>query len=185
MIRITAGKWRGQQIFSPKSSRNLPEVRPTTALMRESVFNRLQTRLQEARFLDCFAGSGIMGVEALSRGVSFVLGVEKCKDHARIIHQSLDKIGVDKSLYKLAQSDALQFFSKPNKHQPFDIAFIDPPYAFDNYERLMSSLIENKWLTDDAVIIVEYEKHKQLPERVQNKEVSVKNFGDSSLNIYQ
>lgn len=188
MIRITAGRWRGKSVASPKTSLNLPEVRPTTSLMRESVFNRLQTRLVGSCFLDCFSGSGIMGIEALSRGADFVLAIEQNRQHAKGIKISAEKIGVPPHQYKLAQHDAIKYLSKQNKHRPFDIVFADPPYAYMDYDQLLVSLTGNGWLSDDAVVIIEHEKNKVLPEAIeingQNKSVSRKIFGDACLSIY-
>lgn len=185
MIRITAGQWRGKQILSPKASKGLPEVRPTTALMRESVFNRLQNKLRNSRFLDCFSGSGIMGVEALSRHASFVLAIEQNRSHVTTIKQSLEKLGVTTEQHKIAQQDVLKFLSRVNKHEPFDIVFADPPYSFADYARLLEKLDTNGWLADNAVIIIEHDKNQEMPESINNKEASKKIFGDSCLSIYQ
>src|SRR5690606_21137258 len=122
----TGGKWRGRGIQSPPRG---AEIRPTTSLMRESVFNRVQSMIDGGRFLDLFAGSGIMGLEALSRGAAFVLAVEKDPRQIRVLRQNAEALQADESQYRLMQRDAVALAGKKNPDAPFDIVFADPPYG--------------------------------------------------------
>lgn len=151
MLRITGGQFRGRSVEKPKNR----DIRPTTSLVRESVFNRLQSHIADARFLDCFAGTGLMGLEAVSRGARFVLAIEKDKNHWRIMKENFDKFDLPEAVANPVLKDALDVFSQPNKKEPFDIAYIDPPYGFEDMQSFVDQLISNGWMKPGGIIIVE------------------------------
>ena len=151
MFRITGGKFRNRNVEKPRNR----EIRPTTSLVRESVFNQLQAQIPGCRFLDCFAGTGMMGLEAISRGARFVLAVENNKTHWRIAQQNFETFGLAETDAKIACKNAIEVFSQPNKKEAFDVAYVDPPYGFAFMPQFVDALIENGWLTPTGIIMVE------------------------------
>lgn len=120
---ITGGRFKGRKLltFSGKNTR------PTTSMVRQALFNILQNQMQDASFLDLFAGSGIMGIEALSRGALKAVFVEQDKKTAAKLKENLEKLGLQSRGQVIMQDSfkALSFLK-----EPFDLAYVDPPYAF-------------------------------------------------------
>lgn len=175
MIRITSGKFRGRGIESPPRTK---AIRPTTALIRESVFSRFPHRLADARFLDLFAGSGIMGLEALSRGASFVLAIEKEKRQCRKIQEAFEAFGLSSHEAKAIPIDAMALITKPCREEPFDWIFIDPPYGFEGLEALVTTCLQNQWAKPNGIVIVEHgSRDPNLPG------FSRRDYGDSSISV--
>ena len=182
MIRIIGGKYKGRTLESPRRSQ---EVRPTTSITRESVFNRFQQELPGARFLDLFAGSGVMGIEALSRGAESVLIVEKDPAHCRLIRRNYEKIGIPiaeprehkEAPNLLLCTDVARLVARPCQSAPFDVVFADPPYGWPDLPGLVANLETNHWLTENAVLIIEHGcREPDLPGGFERK-----TFGISSL----
>ena len=146
-MNITAGKFKGQKISAPDES----ITRPTLSKVRMSVFNTLQAMIdfEEASFLDMFAGSGIMGLEALSRGFSDVVMIEKNKKVFSIIKSNLKKYEKDNDI-KVLLGESIKICSKFSKK--FDIVYIDPPYFSGVYE----SSLEAAKLVCGGIIILEH-----------------------------
>jgi len=133
-------------------------LRPTTDRIRETVFNWLQSRLSGARVLDLFAGSGALGLEAASRGASEVVMID---NHAAAI----DAINAHCSLLQASQIkaltvDALEYVEQCES--PFDVIFIDPPFATDLLQTLLPQLLQPKMLKENAMVYVEAPKSAQL-----------------------
>lgn len=176
MIRITGGKLLRQTIESPPRSR---EVRPTTSMMRESIFNRLQAQVPGCRFLDLFAGSGIMGLEALSRGASFVLAVELHPEQCRLIRKNYAKLKIPESQGKIIQFDVEKLLAKPCQEEPFDIIFMDPPYGLEKLSTLAIQCRTHGWLKPGGVLIIEHgSREPELPDFTR------KIYGDSALSFF-
>lgn len=179
MIRITGGQWRGRYIDSPKTK----DIRPTTGLVRESLFSRIQSQLQGARFLDLFAGSGLIGIEALSRGATYVLAVEKTPAHFRLIENNYAKLGISSTQSRILRQDALALAASPNPEGPFDIAYLDPPYGFPALETITQHLIINGWVT--GLIIIEQSSREPNLTGIHVKSYIQKNFGETRLNFLE
>lgn len=153
-LRIIAGEWRGRKLAFPDHD----GLRPTTDRIRETVFNWLQSRLSGARVLDLFAGSGALGLEAASRGASEVVMID---NHAAAI----DAINAHCSLLKASQIEALNVDALEYVEQcesPFDVIFIDPPFATDLLQTLLPQLLQPKMLKENAMVYVEAPKSVQL-----------------------
>ncbi|HXW10531.1 MAG TPA: 16S rRNA (guanine(966)-N(2))-methyltransferase RsmD, partial [Steroidobacteraceae bacterium] len=146
-IRIIGGRWRGRKLHFP----NVPGLRPTPDRVRETLFNWLQFRIAGTRCLDLFAGSGALGLEALSRGAAEVLFVERDPQAADAIREALSLLGgpglVDRR-------DAFAFLSEAAP-RPFDVVFLDPPYDRHWLPRLCAALESGGWLEPDARIYLE------------------------------
>lgn len=174
MIRITGGQYRGRQILSPKSD----NVRPTTGRVRESLFSQLQPWLTGARFMDCFAGSGLMGLEALSRGASFVLAVEQDSATLRLIRRNYQELDISLEHYKLLGTPVEKLIARPCREQPFDIIYLDPPYGTVELQPLVDNLKVHDWLAPNGWIIVEHGDRDSALE-----EATRKIYGETALSF--
>lgn len=163
-VRIIAGLWRGRKL----PVLNAEGLRPTTDRMKETLFNWLMMDIANARCLDCFAGSGSLGIEALSRQAQAVTFLEKFANAAQQLNRNLVSLKTDKG--KVVNTDSLQFLAQPNPEQPYDIVFVDPPFHHDFVPKVLAYLAQNNWLAPNALIYVETEKQHAplvLPEHWQ------------------
>jgi 16S rRNA (guanine966-N2)-methyltransferase len=155
-LRIIAGRWRGRRLRFPPSE----EIRPTPDRVRETLFNWLQQRIPGARCLDLFAGSGALGLEALSRGAARVVFVERDAAAARELRRHLAEWGGDGGTVE--QRDALQYLR--GAPEPFDVVFLDPPFAAGLLAEVAAALRAGGWLAPGARIYVEHAARDGLPE---------------------
>lgn len=181
-MRITGGKYKGKHIQTPKGQ----GVRPTSSKVRESIFNIIQ--LSEAGtifyegetiMLDLFAGSGIMGMESLSRGSSEVIFVEKNPRHAEIIRQNLKNL--ENINTRIIISDALKALDRLNKS--FNFIFIDPPYSSDLYEPVLQKIKQNNLLLENGFIILEYASSFHGNFNNYFNTYKTKTYGDTGIEI--
>lgn len=129
--------------------------------MRESVFAILAGRCEGSFVLDLFAGSGSLGFEAISRGASGCVFVEYSRKVSGIIEENAERLGV-KELSKIITEDAAKEQGSWKAHGPFDIVFMDPPYASDKYEGLLAGLSEDSLLKPMGIVVVERTRLKKL-----------------------
>lgn len=152
-IRIIGGKWRGRKIsFSEES------IRPTPSRVRETLFNWLAPNLQGARCLDLFAGTGALGLEALSRGAAHVTFVEKNKRALEDIQKTLLVLKAE-SCANLVYGDALHRLSFDTPPAPFDIVFVDPPFHHNLAEPICGALFKKTWVAEGGLVYVETERN--------------------------
>ncbi len=147
MLRIIGGAWRGRKLRFPPSA----EIRPTPDRVRETLFNWLGARTQGARALDLFAGSGALGLEALSRGASHVTFVERDAVAARELRARLAEWQAGDAV--VVHGDALRYLV--GEARPFGLVFLDPPFATGLLSEAARLLDERGWLADGALIYVE------------------------------
>ena len=176
-MRIIAGALKGRRIDTP----DWPGLRPTSDRLRETLFNVIAPRIQGARFLDAYAGTGAVGIEALSRGASHVTFVERDPRASRLIAENLARCGV-KDRY--ANIRAGFGAAAPTLDGPFDILFLDPPYGLD--ELLASLMVAAPLVGGEALLIVEHAKRDAAPEQVERL-VRARELvqGDSALAFYK
>ena len=155
MIRIIGGSWRGRKL----SVLDAPGLRPTPDRIRETLFNWLQSVVIGARCLDLFAGTGILGFEALSRGAAFVTFCEKNRKVALQIKEQADVFKT--SDYELSMQDAYQWLSK-TQNAPYDIIFCDPPFHQEWSSKLFPFLCENRLVHENTWIYLETEQKEAL-----------------------
>lgn len=148
-LRIIGGQWRGRKLVFP----DVQGLRPTGDRIRETLFNWLAPDIQGARCLDVFAGSGALGLEALSRGAGYSLLLERDIKAATALQQNLQLLKADPG--QLLHTDSLAYLAKGNQGAPFDIAFIDPPFALGLWQQVIDRLEEGNWLAEDACIYLE------------------------------
>ena len=147
-IKIIGGKWKGTNL----TFYDEPELRPTGNRIRETLFNWLQPNIQGSICLDLFAGSGCLGLEALSRGASKCVMIEKNKRVINHLAKNIEKLG---SSTELIHDDALNYLSSEEPNKTFDIVFLDPPFDSTIYESTMRALELNHWLSHNALIYIE------------------------------
>jgi 16S rRNA (guanine966-N2)-methyltransferase len=154
MTRIIAGAHGGRRLAAPAGAL----TRPTSDRVREAFFSALDsmTDLPGARFADLFAGSGAIGLEALSRGASYALLVESDGRAARTIRDNIVALRVG-SVARLVTGKVAQVLAAPPEGGPYDVVFADPPYSVDDAEMaaVQRALLANGWLAPDAVLVVE------------------------------
>jgi 16S rRNA (guanine966-N2)-methyltransferase len=164
VLRIIGGTWRGRRLrFPPRD-----EIRPTPDRVRETLFNWLAPRVPGARCLDLFAGSGALGLEALSRGAARVTFVERDAIAVRELRARLAEWGANGAIVE--HSDALRFLA--GSAEPFDIVFLDPPFASTLLGDSCRLLEERHWLSAGALVYVETDAHTGLPPLPQTWQVS-------------
>lgn len=184
-MRVIAGKYRGRNLKSPPSL----EVRPTSDRLRETLFNIIASRIQGSRFLDLCAGSGAIGIEALSRGAAHVTFVDRSRKMCGLVEANLDLCKIPEEETDVVQAEASDFLSRSlvAKKEPWDLVFFDPPYA-NNYNKVLNALSNqtNELLTGDGLVIVEHHHKKGLPNETGTlHRTRILKQGDSSLSFYQ
>lgn len=154
-IRIIGGQWRGRKIPVP----DIPGLRPTTDRVRETLFNWLAPFIVDARCLDCFAGSGALGIEALSRYAAGATLIEMDKNVARQLQQNLATLQASQG--KILNANTLNVLAQPGT--PHQIVFVDPPFRKGLLDDTVRLLETNGWLADTALIYVESEIENGMP----------------------
>jgi 16S rRNA (guanine966-N2)-methyltransferase len=158
VLRIVGGRHRGRRLRFPAGV----EIRPTPDRVRETLFNWLQPRIADARVLDLFAGSGALGLEAMSRGAAHVTFVERERRAASAIDALLKEWHEQGATVVCAE--ALAWLAGPRAESPFDVVFLDPPYDAAMLAAAAAGLAANGWLAPDARIYVERRARDPLPE---------------------
>jgi 16S rRNA (guanine966-N2)-methyltransferase len=155
-VRIIGGAWRGRRIAFP----DLPGLRPTPDRVRETLFNWLQHAVAGARCLDLFAGSGALGIEALSRGARELVFVEQAPAAARTLREQLGRLGCTQNANILEMGAARYLRTTPCR---FDIIFMDPPFGKDALPEYVALLDAGDWLPDGGLVYLENEKSAGVP----------------------
>ncbi len=152
-MRVVGGRLRGRTI-APPSSR---DIRPTADRLRESLFNILMHAYGDpvsgARVLDLFAGTGALGIEAVSRGAAFTLFVDNGAEARALLRQNVEALGLG-GVTKVYRRDATKL-GPAHPLEPFALAFLDPPYGKGLAEQALASLREGGWLSPQALLVVE------------------------------
>ncbi|MEW5807525.1 MAG: 16S rRNA (guanine(966)-N(2))-methyltransferase RsmD [Acidobacteriota bacterium] len=181
-MRIIGGTVKGTLIKSLKGE----EVRPTSDKVREALFDILYGRLEGATFLDCYAGSGAIGIEALSRGASKAVFVEKDGKVASLIRQNLTKCKLEEKAI-IIKGDFESSVGDIKKHQDsFDIVFADPPYQGADYRKIVEIVEGEGLLEENGILIIEHLKKAEVPaEWNRIRSFKRKNYGQTTLSFYQ
>lgn len=178
-IRIIGGLFRGKQLRVLSAE----GLRPTTDRNRETVFSLLGGKTENAAVLDLFAGSGSLGLEALSRGASSLLLVEKNPEAAAYLKEAVATLPKQAGKAEVLCTDALKFLTeaKSKGYGPFDLVFLDPPFSGDLLEKAAELLIENDMLAEDGIVYAEMGKGNKKPlfglELIREGSAGVAHFG--------
>lgn len=182
-MRVIGGLWKGRKL----KARVPVGVRPTVDAMRETLFNIINNHFEydDARVLDLCAGTGALGIEAMSRGAANTLFVEQSKSSIRALSDNLSGLAVDHYRYQIVQSDAVKFLEKhsANDHSPFDLIFADPPYAQRMITTILGLVAQNKVLSERGILIVEHAPYEVpiVPEDLEL--ITSRAFGESVLDF--
>ncbi|MBI4521982.1 MAG: 16S rRNA (guanine(966)-N(2))-methyltransferase RsmD [Gemmatimonadetes bacterium] len=168
-MRIIAGQWGGRRLKTPRGR----GVRPTLDRVREAWMSALSPRLGGARVLDLFAGSGALGLEALSRGAEHVTFVEKAGEALRVLAENVATLGADASV-QVVRGDALRYVARLQPHA-FDIALADPPYEQGLAARLVTAFLENPFAGE---LWVEHRTSEPMPDAPGMRQ---RRYGDTTL----
>ncbi|MDD3013225.1 MAG: 16S rRNA (guanine(966)-N(2))-methyltransferase RsmD [Candidatus Gastranaerophilales bacterium] len=175
---ITGGSCKGRKINTVKSR----EVRPTSSKIRESIFNIIYSSITNSVMLDLFAGSGILGLEALSRGAKKVYFIENNPKVYRLLKENLINFDFD---YEIKFSDALAALDN-FQDTKFNIIFIDPPYASGLIEPVLKKIKNNMLLSKDGIAIIEHSSNLQITDMTLGLGLNIikeKKYGDTSITI--
>ncbi|MEM6753981.1 MAG: 16S rRNA (guanine(966)-N(2))-methyltransferase RsmD [Cyanobacteria bacterium P01_C01_bin.38] len=175
------------RIYGNRQLKTLPgkQTRPTSARVREAIFNIWQGKITDCRWLDLCTGTGSMGAEALCRGASFVVGIEKSLSACSIIKQNWQQVATSDQIWKLLQGDILQQLPKLSEQQ-FDRIYFDPPYASDLYKPVLEAIIRYNCLDINGEIAVEH--NSKLWTSLQIPELEIcreKVYGNTAVSFYK
>lgn len=183
-VRIIAGIWRGRKIEVPPGE----AIRPTSDRVREALFNRLVHgivdtgfRLQSARVVDVFAGTGALGLEALSRGAAFTTFVERDPDTTAFMRRNITKLGAEDRVSVLAADGA----HLPRAAGACDLALVDPPYGENLSAQALKGLMTQGWLKPGAVVSLETGANEDVPEVDNMKLLDRRAYGRAAISIFQ
>lgn len=177
-MRVISGIRRGHKLheFSGK------DVRPTTDRVKESIFNLIQSYVPSARVLDMFAGSGALSFEAISRGASFAVLVDSDKRSVELIKKNIDELKFH-DMCKVMEESCFSFAE--NCTDKFDIIFLDPPYNKGFIEPALSTIVKNKLLSENGIIVLESDSTDFKSEFKDIEMIKQKRYGRTFITIYE
>jgi 16S rRNA (guanine966-N2)-methyltransferase len=183
-MRIVGGIYRGKTIQGPSST----ATRPTSDRVRESIFNILahgaaRIEIDGARVMDLFAGTGALGLEALSRGARFCQFVDESAEARGLIRRNADALGVI-GLAKIWRRDAANL-GPCAPQSPFGLVFVDPPYNRGLGEKALSSLVEGEWLSPGAVVVLEEAEKAEIADVPGLALLDRRDYGDTQVRFYR
>lgn len=184
-MRIISGTYRGRVLKSPSGNK----TRPTSDRLRETLFNVLQTKIDnETRFLDLCAGTGAIGIEAISRGASFATFVDKSRRACALIEENLDLLEVPEDQTEVFQNSADEFLRRlDGNSKGWDIVFFDPPYE-DDYMKVIRLIADEEsiLLKTDGIFIAEHHAKNILPDAVgELRRWRILKQGETNLSFYE
>ena len=168
-MRVISGKSRGKKLVSLEGD----NTRPTLDRVKEALFNKIQFNIQDATVLDLFAGTGALGIEALSRGAKEVVFCDKVAEAIKVIKQNVTNTNnLAKSI--IINKDCKEVLEKlSNQNKKFDIVFLDPPYKTNLAIESLQKIIMSNLLTEDGIIIIETDDINKEKEILKIEEVEI------------
>jgi 16S rRNA (guanine966-N2)-methyltransferase len=185
-VRITGGRFGGRTLAGPKDL----SVRPTSDKVRQAVFNILAHHdfgpgfaLEGARVIDLFAGTGAMGIEAVSRGAQYCLFVDESAESRALLRTNVEALQLT-GISKIWRRDATRLGPmSPGAGGPFELAFLDPPYRKNLLVPSLTSLAEENWLTPNAIVVAESAEDESSPEQNGFTKLDERVYGDTRVTI--
>lgn len=178
-MRVVGGRLRGRNIASPSSN----DIRPTQDRLRESLFNILMhaydNPMEGARVLDLFAGTGALGIEAVSRGAAFTLFVDNGAEARALLRHNIEALGLG-GVTKVFRRDATDL-GAAYPVEPFSLVFLDPPYGRGLADRSLASLRDGGWLTPGALVVAEESKAAALTSQEGFEELERRAYDDTEF----
>ena len=181
-MRIIAGEYKGRKLDFPKNV----DVRPTQDRVREALFNVITPQIQGKRVLDLFAGSGSLGIEAMSRGAEKATFVENNLKCIHIIKKNIERVAIEDKTVVL-KMDVFRALGKfEEKGDVFDIVFLDPPYYKELPKKTLIMLSQYDILSPTNTIVIEHFKKDNIPENINNILIyNQKKYGDTVLSFFR
>jgi 16S rRNA (guanine(966)-N(2))-methyltransferase RsmD len=183
MVRLTGGLWKGRRLAAPQA------VRATAAKVRLALFNILRDAIDGARVLDGFAGSGAVGLDALSRGAAFVAFVEQDTESVLAIRENLERLSPElpRQAWRLIHQEFERGVRELAKSEaPFDVIWLDPPYRSDEGKNALNALAEHAILAPAGIVAVEHYSRTALPGSVGPlQRWKQHRYGDTVLSFYR
>lgn len=178
-MRIISGKFKGRSLYGPQDT----VTRPTSDRVRESIFNILENSLylkwEGLHILDLYAGTGALGVEALSRGASFCLFVD---NHPHAI-EIIKKNSASFSHISIWQNDVSHL--KSNPHAPFDVVFLDPPYKKDLISTTIKTLLSSNYIKEGSYIVAELSNKERINNSASLEKIKEKIYGKTTITVFR
>lgn len=178
-MRIITGEYRGRRIETPYGK----DVRPTSDKVKEAIFSILYDNIFNAVVVDLFAGTGNLGLEALSRGAMRAYFGDNSKESIKFIKANVEKCGAE-SKSKIIFADYMKVLQRIN--EKIDIFFVDPPYDSGLYEKVLTSIDTLDLLSNDGIIITEHDKNMCMQDRIGKLiKFKVRHYGKISISLYR
>ena len=166
-MRIISGKARGTKLYTLEGD----TTRPTLDRIKESIFNIIQNRIKDSTFLDLFAGSGAMGLEAASRGAKKAILCDKNKNAMQIIKRNIEKTHLEQNVQTYL--DDYENILKTKIKEKIDIIYIDPPYNSNFAINSIKIILEKNLVTKDSIIMIETDRKNEIEEELKNIEIEI------------
>lgn len=179
VLRITGGECRGRVITGPEGL----EVRPTASKIRQAFFNIISNRIVDARFVDVCAGSGLMGIEALSRGAQSLIAIEENRRFAQAIEKNCEKFGY-KQRSEVICGDARKVLALLNPNEA-DVIFADPPYKSQLAEPILRAVDKNQLLAQGGILVIEHAIDMPPPDSLNTLQMyDRRKYGQTAVSFY-
>jgi 16S rRNA (guanine966-N2)-methyltransferase len=177
-MRITGGQARGRKIGSPTGC----AVRPTASKVRQALFNMIGRKIENARFLDICAGSGLIGLEALSRGAASLTSIEENRAFAQALQATASKLAYDIKVLPLDFRKALILL----RGEKFDLIFADPPYKSGCAQKILDEILKHELLDEEGLVIIEHlsDLSIEAPGQILAK-TKTRTYGQTALSFFQ
>ena len=179
-LRVVSGFLKGRKLKTLSGYR----LRPTSQRVKEAIFDLVQPEWDRCDVLDLFAGSGALGIEALSRGAKKAVFVERDPAAARLLRENLSRMGLV-AMAKVVRADALRFLRKGPEMERYQIVFADPPYGKDLARRCLLGLAEGGWVAQGGMVVMEHSKREEMEEKIGSLVLaSRRRYGDTLVSLY-
>ena len=184
MLRIAAGLFKGQTLRTPPGG-----IRPTETKVRQALYNILGSFVEGARVIDGFAGSGSLGLEALSRGAAFVAFIESDTDAVLCLRDNLDRLKADvpRDAWRIVHLDAERGLRQLAKLEPpFDLILLDPPYRTEEGKKALNTVVECAMLAPAGMLVIEHDRETLPPSVIGPvRQWKQHRYGDTVLSFYR
>ncbi len=180
-MRVISGASKGHRLFAPKGSL----IRPTLDRVKEAIFNIIGNEIRDINFLDLFAGTGSIGIEALSRGASTTVFVEQNSRNVSIIYRNLKSTGFDNDKAMVFRKNVFSALKSLDKRR-FEYIFLDPPYNKDYVMKTVNSIADNQLLKMGGIVIAEHGKDEIIHESTDRIILTMQRaYGDTIISFFR
>ncbi len=180
-MRVISGTLKGRRLSAPKGR----ALRPTSDRVREAIFDILQGDVQGRKALDLFAGTGALGIEALSRGATKAVFVEANPHFFAVLKRNLDDLGLQEKAEVLHREVTTGIKTLAGQGEEFDLVFLDPPYGKGLAHRTLRALSEEKILSREGLIIAEHSREEELEDIVLLERIDQRRYGRTLVSFFR